>query len=137
MNSIFDDPTTLFAIYKSLFEFNPDPCYAIDRNGKFILINPMARDLTGYTEEDFSKLSFLDLIVEEFKESINELFLDVITNRKRVSFEVSIKHKVGTIIELYGTSVPIIVGNRVLGVAGIVKDITEKNICKWSLKGQK
>lgn len=125
MSSIFDDSKTLFAIYKSLFEFNPDPCYAIDRNGKFILINQMAKDITGYTNEEFSNLFFQDLIVEEFKQSINELFLDVITNGKKVSFEVSIKHKNGNIIELYGTSVPIIVGNQILGVAGIVKDITE------------
>ncbi|MFP3916742.1 EAL domain-containing protein [Lysinibacillus telephonicus] len=137
MNSIFDDPNTLFAIYKSLFKFNPDPCYAIDRNGKFILINQMAKDLTGYSKEEFSKLSFLDLIVDEFKESMNELFIDVLTNEKVKSFEVSIKHKTGTVIELYGTSVPIIVGNQVLGVAGIVKDITEKNFMQGELERTK
>lgn len=137
MNSVFDDPRTLFAIYKSLFEFNPDPCYAIDKNGKFILINQMAKELTGYSKEEFSKLSFLDLIIDEFKEPMNELFIDVLTNEKITSFELSIKHKTGSVIELYGTSVPIIVGNQVLGVAGIVKDITEKNVMQGELERTK
>lgn len=137
MNSTLEDSATLFAIYNSLFELNPDPCYALDRSGRFILINKTASDKTGYTNEELSELSYLDIIKEEFKESMKELFIDVLTNKKRRSYEVSIKHKKGFTVELYGTSVPIIIGEQVIGVVGIVKDITGSNHIQRELEHTK
>lgn len=137
MNSTLEDSATLFAIYNSLFELNPDPCYALDRSGRFILINKTASDKTGYTNEELSELSYLDIIKEEFKESMKELFIDVLTNKKRRSYEVSIKHKKGFTVELYGTSVPIMIGEQVIGVVGIVKDITGSNHIQRELEHTK
>jgi len=137
MNSTLEDSATLFAIYNSLFELNPDPCYALDKSGRFILINKTASDKTGYTNEELSEFSFLDIIKEEFKESMNELFIDVLTNKKRRSYEVSIIHKKGFTIELYGTSVPVMVGDQVIGIAGIVKDITNSNHIQRELEHTK
>lgn len=137
MHPIDDDSNTLFAIYRSLFESNPDPCYALDRNGKFIIINKVAIDLVGYTGEEISEFHFSEIVAEEHREIMLETFLDVLINRNIRSFDVSIKHKTGKIIELYGTSVPIIVENEVLGIAGIVKDMTQKNQMQRALEKTK
>lgn len=137
MHPIYDDSTTLFAIYKSLFESNPDPCYAMDINGKFIIINDMAMELAGYTDEEFSKFYFSDIVTEEYKEHMIEAFADVSMNGNIKSFDVAIKHKSGNIIELYGTSVPVIVENKIIGVVGIVKDMTEKNQMQRELENTK
>jgi len=137
MHPIYDDSTTLFAIYKSLFESNPDPCYAMDINGKFIIINDMAMELAGYTDEEFSKFYFSDIVTEEYKEHMIEAFTDVSMNGNIKSFDVAIKHKSGNIIELYGTSVPVIVENKIIGVVGIVKDMTEKNQMQRELENTK
>ncbi|MDN4494338.1 sensor domain-containing protein [Ureibacillus aquaedulcis] len=137
MHPINDDSNTLFAIYKSLFESNPDPCYALDKNGKFIIINKMAMDLAGYTSEEFSEFSFTEIVADEHKEITLEIFKDVLTNGITTSFDVSIKHKTGKIIELYGTSVPIIVENNIVGIAGIVKDMTQKNQMQRELERTK
>lgn len=83
-------------------------------------------DITGYTHEEFSKLYFSDIVAEEYREHINGTFIDVLKNGTRKSFEVAVNHKTGKRIELYVTSVPIVVGGEILGVAGIVRDITEK-----------
>ncbi|QCR31202.1 GGDEF and EAL domain-containing protein [Lysinibacillus sp. SGAir0095] len=137
MHPIYDDSSALFAIYKSLFESNPDPCYALDRNGKFIIINKMARDLTGYTNDEFSEFYFAEILADEYRKTMSETFADVLANGTRKSFDVSIKHKTGKIIELYGTSVPIIVENQIVGVAGIVKDMTHKNQMQRELEKTK
>ena len=137
MHPIYDDSNTLFAIYKSLFESNPDPCYALDRNGKFIIINKMAMKLTGYTDEEFAKVYFPEIVVEEFKSPMNEVFSDVLTNGTKKSFDVAIKHKNGKEIELYVTAVPIIVENEIIGLAGIVKDMTLKNQMQRELERTK
>ncbi len=137
MQPIYDDSNTLFSIYKSLFESNPDPAYAVDKNGKFIIINKKAMDLTGYTDEEFSEIYFSQIVVEEFKETINRTFLDVLANGTKKSFDLAIQHKNGQTIELYGTSVPIIVENQIIGVAGIVKDMTEKNQMQRELERTK
>ncbi|KGR76230.1 sensor domain-containing protein [Ureibacillus sinduriensis] len=137
MHRIDDDSNTLFAIYRSLFESNPDPCYALDKNGKFIVINKMAVDLAGYTGEEISKFHFAEIVAEEHREMMLATFQDVLLNGTRKSFDVSIKHKTGKIIELYGTSVPIIVDNKTLGIAGIVKDMTEKNQMQRELERTK
>lgn len=126
MHPIYEDSDALFSIYKSLFESNPDPCYALDQSGKFIIINKRAMEITGYTHEEFSKLYFSDIVAEEYREHINGTFIDVLKNGTRKSFEVAVNHKSGKRIELYVTSVPIVVGGEILGVAGIVRDITEK-----------
>lgn len=137
MHPIYDDSSALFAIYKSLFESNPDPCYALDRNGKFIIINKMAMELTGYTDEEFAKIYFSEILVEEFKSTMNEVFLDVLTNGAKKSFDVAIKHKNGRKIELYVTAVPIIVENEIIGLAGTVKDMTMKNQMQRELEKTK
>ncbi|MFC7686469.1 EAL domain-containing protein [Ureibacillus sp. GCM10028918] len=137
MHTIYDDSYTLFAIYKSLFESNPDPCYALDKNGKFVIINKMAMDLAGYTGEEFSKFHFSEIVAEEHRDIMLETFKDVLNNGTRKSFDVSVKHKTGIIIELYGTSVPIIVDNKILGIAGIVKDMTQKNQMQRELERTK
>ena len=137
MHPIYDDSNSLFAIYKSLFESNPDPCYAVDRNGKFIIINKRAMDITGYTHEEFSELYFSEIVAEEYRDNVNETFVDVLINGTRKSFDLAIKHKCGRRIELNVTSVPIVVEDEILGVAGIVRDITEKKQIQRELEKTK
>jgi diguanylate cyclase (GGDEF)-like protein/PAS domain S-box-containing protein len=119
-----DDSTLLSRIYKSLFKYNPDASYAIDINGKFILMNDKALQTTGYSSEELLQCSFVTLLREDYVEFTLEIFTRVLKGN-RESFELSILDKSGKSIDLYITAVPIFFEGEVIGIAGIAKDITE------------
>jgi diguanylate cyclase (GGDEF)-like protein/PAS domain S-box-containing protein len=114
---LISDQHSLFGLYKSVFEYNPDASYA--------MVNETAIKLTGYTREELRQLSFPDILREDCIKASYNCFLQVLKGEK-ITLEVSIMHKNGKYIDLYVTAVPIIIENQVLGMAGIAQDITEK-----------
>jgi diguanylate cyclase (GGDEF)-like protein/PAS domain S-box-containing protein len=134
MNEAKFDSNLLPKIYQSLFTYNPDASYAIDRYGKFMVVNDKASEVTGYSKEELLQRSFLSILLQDNVESTLEIFSRIL-NGNRESFEVSITHESGKTLELYITAVPIFHHDSVIGVAGIAKDITEsKNIQKQLLE---
>ena len=116
----------LFDIYKSLFDYNHDVCYAMDIEGKFILFNEVAVQVTGYSREEALQMSFIPLISDEFMESTLTAFKNVLQGN-RESFITEIVSKNGQKVVLSVTAVPIFVKGEIHGIVGFARDIT-KNI---------
>ncbi|WP_174726942.1 bifunctional diguanylate cyclase/phosphodiesterase [Mesobacillus harenae] len=124
----------IFNIYKSLFDFNHDACYALDLNGNFILLNDAAGKLIGNTNEEVQK-SFIPLIHEDRLEETLYAFKRVLQGN-REEFRTAINDRAGNRKELSVTAVPIYIDHKINGVVGIAKDVTEKTNLATLLNGQ-
>ena len=79
----------------ALFEQAADPMYLLNKEGKFIDVNPQACRELGYSREEFLSFNVAD-IDEDFKTRENEVwFWDKMPRNKSVTFEVRLRHKNG------------------------------------------
>lgn len=126
MKSILEK-NSLFAIYKSFFDFNEDACYALDLEGNFILFNDAASRMTGYTKEEILLKSFISFIpVNILSETIGNF--NTIIEGKQGTISTLIKHKNGQLLEINLTALPIFIDGKVQGIAGFVKLVHEENL---------
>jgi diguanylate cyclase (GGDEF)-like protein/PAS domain S-box-containing protein len=127
---------SLKEVYKSLFDFNHDACYALDMDGNFTLFNEEAVKITGYSAEESLKMNFVSILHEDYFEDTIQHFKRV-TQGHRERFETTILKKDSEEhVHLLLTAVPIIVGQEVLGVVGCAQDITKKKELEALLSGQ-
>jgi diguanylate cyclase (GGDEF)-like protein/PAS domain S-box-containing protein len=127
---------TLFDVYKSLFNFNHDGCYALDVQGNFIAFNDEAAAITGYSQEEAMEMNFITIIHDVFVDDAIQQFNYIISGG-RTKFETAILKKgTGERIDLMVTAVPITVGQEILGIVGCAQDFTEKKELEALLSGQ-
>lgn len=117
--------------FKSLFEQNPDIIITFDLEGKFLNANK-AVSLFGYTVEELIHKTFIPLLVPQ------DVLPTLANFRKAVSgvvstYECTIFDKEGNQKEILATNIPIYVKNKIIGVYGIIKDITEYKNAERSL----
>ena len=106
----------------SLYQHNPDLIITMDLKGKFLSVNK-AIELYGYTDKDILHQPFSNYIVPNLVEKTLENFIFA-KNGNSINYETAIYSKNGDRFELNVTNIPIIVENKIIGVYGVVKDIT-------------
>ncbi|WP_349410174.1 PAS domain S-box protein [Pseudalkalibacillus sp. SCS-8] len=110
---------------KSFFTYNPDPIFSLDSNGYFTSVNEAGEIMTGHSENQMKKSTFLPYITPDYK-------ANAITNFHRVmqgeslTFRSAIMNARDERIELRVTAVPIVVQGKIKGVYGIARNITEQ-----------
>lgn len=109
--------------YKSLFEQNPDIIITFDLKGNFLSANK-AVAVFGYTVEELIHKSFVPLIIPQDVESTLNNFRNAASGIVS-TYECSIFDKEGNIKDIQATNIPIYVNDNIIGVYGIIKDITE------------
>lgn len=112
-------------LYKSLFQWNPDPVFMMDLKGDFISANPACEKLTDYSIDELINRSFLPLVIEEEKQRVMRYFSKSAKGTPQ-NFESTILRKDGDRLKLNITNIPIIVDGEVIGVYGIAKDVTKQ-----------
>lgn len=111
--------------YRSLFENNPDAVYSFDIEGNFLSVNNPTCLITGYSREELLKISFDQLMVKDELEPTRQHFIKASQGGTQ-NYQTRIMNKSGKIIFLDVTNSPIIVNNRIAGVYGVARDITEQ-----------
>ncbi|AZK48168.1 PAS domain S-box protein [Paenibacillus lentus] len=111
--------------YKSLFEYSPASVYSMDLLGRYLTLNSNFELLTGYNRDDLTTMSFHDLI--DPADLVNTIHhFELAKEGKPQTYETVVINKEGKKIEIAVTNVPIMVDKRVVGVYGLVNDITER-----------
>ncbi|WP_276354603.1 sensor domain-containing protein [Cohnella caldifontis] len=123
-------------IYRPMFEYNPDACYAIDPEGRFVLVNQAATDLCGYSQEEMLAMSFVSVLHEQQRDRVIDRFHQALRG-SRESFETVLKHPDGRLIHVLVTAAPIVVEGKVHGIIGISKNVTEKNVLAEELSASR
>jgi PAS domain S-box-containing protein len=119
--------------YRSLFAYNPHAAFSLDLHGRFIDANAVAERLSGYAHAELRSMSFVDVVCDEDLARTATAFEDVV-NRHPQQLEARMVHKDGHVIDLSITSVPVVVGDEVVGVHGVAEDVTERNELRRALE---
>lgn len=110
-------------IYRNLFVYNPDAVYSFDLEGKFIDVNASSEALVGTTKEELLQMNFLPLIPQEDQAK-------VLSNFERAKRGEFVKYRTGFVNlkneyrTLSVVNFPIIYQDKIVGIYGIAKDIT-------------
>uniref|UniRef100_UPI00313ED5DC PAS domain S-box protein n=1 Tax=Bacillus sp. OTU530 TaxID=3043862 RepID=UPI00313ED5DC len=119
--------------YKSLFDHNPDGIYSCDLQANLLDVNPALERMIGYTVKELQEISLPSLFLPESLERGME-YLEKTMKGKQQEYEVAVRHKNGYRIDLEVNNFPIFIDNEIVGVYGIVKDITKNKQIEEDLK---
>ncbi|WP_066060047.1 EAL domain-containing protein [Robertmurraya korlensis] len=117
--------------YQSLFDYNPDIVIIFDVEGYFLSANKVVEEY-GFTREELINSSFLPLIVPEFLDHTIDEFQKA-RKGTATTYESAFFNKYGERVELTITNIPIILDEEVIGIYGIVKDITDYKLVQKTL----
>lgn len=111
--------------YQSLFKYNPDGAFSVDIHGDLLDINPSLERLLGYSLEELVTITFHVLVGAADSKKINSHFQEALAGIPQ-NYEATGTKKNGDKIPLEITHLPIIVDDKIVGVYGIVKDISKE-----------
>jgi PAS domain S-box-containing protein len=109
--------------YRTLFQKHPDAVCSIDLDGNYLAINTAFKNLFPIDEWLFLGSHYLEFIPEEQKEQMETLF-NYAKQGKPQTVELNLSKELNRPFHLFVTTLPIIVQSNIIGVYGIVKNIT-------------
>ena len=119
--------------YGSLFQENPDAVFMMDLDGEFTSVNQAVTEISGYSQDEVLGARHGGFGAPGQTEKIRQHFEKAL-QRDPQNFETAIRTKDGRRVDLNLTYVPIIVEDKVRGVYGIGKDITERKALERELE---
>ncbi|MDG5786716.1 PAS domain S-box protein [Evansella sp. AB-P1] len=119
--------------YQSLVEFNSQTVLSMDLKGIIQKVNKMGEKLSGYSLEEIVGSSFVPYLELSEVNKTFEHFEKAIRGESQ-EYKTKLIHKEGYIIECAVKNVPMIVDGEVIGVFGILQDITEENRVNKAIK---
>lgn len=110
--------------FRSLFDHHSDAVLARDLQGRFIEGNRALMRLTQYSAAELQQFNTHTLVTAEEKQRNQAHFQQAVKGIPQ-NFRTSVLRKDGTSIEVDLAYVPTIVKQKVVGVFGLMRDITE------------
>jgi PAS domain S-box-containing protein len=112
--------------FRSLFDYHPNAVFAIDLHGRFVSTNPGCSRLSGYSADELRRMDRFSQIAPTAERQLRQEVFEGAMNRRSGEIVGSITHKDGHAVEVHATTVPVVVGDEVVGIYAIVKDVTEE-----------
>lgn len=119
--------------FRSLFELSLDGILAVDGNGRFLMANQAAEQMTGYLENELQKITFMDICAADCLDRTRLTFQEGIKGQP-VEIEVAMINKDGCRLDLLIASSPILDSGKVEGVFCVARDITAKKRAEQALR---
>ena len=111
--------------YRSLFTYNPDAVFSMDLQGHFVTANDHCAELTGYAVDALLGSHFSDFLRPEDLAEVQQTFERTGAGEPR-RYELQVPHRDGSLRRLDLTTLPVVVDERIIGVYGIAKDVTQR-----------
>jgi len=113
--------------YRELFENADDAHFTAGVDGRIISVNRAAERMSDYSRGELVGKQFTDLLAPEALEATERAFAAKLQGRSETSvYESAILAKNGRRIAVEVSSRPIIDGDRLVGIQGSVRDISER-----------
>ncbi|MGD7045004.1 EAL domain-containing protein [Jeotgalibacillus proteolyticus] len=109
---------------QSLFNHNPLAVFSIDLTGKIIDVNEQAAALSGFSKQELLRMTVRDFFSSPQKEKIRPNVSSIV-NGKTTNIETQINKKNGEKAYVRITATRTIMNGKLIGVFGIVEDITD------------
>ena len=118
---------------KQVLEAANDALIVLDAKGNFRYCNPLVLKVGGYTEEELLGQNFRKIIAPGHADKAIEEFRMHIDGRHTAPYEIEILRKDGRRVPVEISTGPLRVRGAVVGVVGIVRDITARKALEASL----
>lgn len=109
--------------FESLFKYNPNIVYTINKEGQFTNFNDAGLQQLGFTRDEMIGMQFEHFIKPSDLERTYQNFLEVLQGKVK-NFVISLVHKNGTAFTVDVTAVPVISQEVVTGVIGTAQNIS-------------
>ncbi|MFA9559734.1 PAS domain S-box protein [Evansella sp. AB-rgal1] len=120
--------------YRSLFDYHHDLIYSLDLDGNYISVNQSFVEKSGLPKSEIlNKFNFRDIVEPSFLNKVENHFEEAKKGRVQM-YEMNAINTNGDILIFDVTNIPIIVDEKVVGVYGVARDITEKKIAERELQ---
>ncbi len=119
--------------YRDLVENINDVIYAVDKNGVVTYVSPVIESFIGYSPQEVIGRSFAEFIYQEDLQRIRKSFRRVLSGQIEEN-EYRVLTKSGETRWMRTSSQPIFIGDRVIGVQGVLADITEGKRAEEALR---
>ena len=120
--------------YRDLVENINEVIYAVDMHSVLTYVSPVAETLMGYKASEVTGHSIADFIHPEDREHMVERFQRVLRGEPRQSSEFRIMTKSDAVCWVQTSSRPIVHDDQILGVQGVLIDITERKRVEEALR---
>jgi PAS domain S-box-containing protein len=110
--------------FRSLFERSPSSVFAYDLDGRIIDCNDIVLTRSGLPREALIGRMFDDLIAADQREFTREKFLAAAAGETQ-TYETVAELPDGRVRSLQVSNIPIVVEGSIVGVYGVVNDVTE------------
>ena len=85
---------------RAIIENAIDVICSFDKEGRFVAVSPASDSLIGYLPEELRSKSLYDLVVGDDVEKTREAFDRIVENRTRGQFEIRLRRKSGSIVDV-------------------------------------
>ncbi|HWC65360.1 MAG TPA: EAL domain-containing protein [Thermoanaerobaculia bacterium] len=110
-----------------LLESATNAIFALDRRGRFTLVNRRACEITGFPADELIGASAERVVPLPRLAEVRAQFRKTARQRLPVSlFETDLVRRDGSLAPITFSIAPLVAGGRVIGVAGTAEDITER-----------
>ncbi|MDY7033795.1 MAG: PAS domain S-box protein [Thermodesulfobacteriota bacterium] len=121
--------------YKHLVNSLPQTVFELDERGNFTFANQQGFKSTGYTQEDLNKeLNALQLFVPEDRERVIKNIMRILKGEGSGGNEYTAIRKDGSRFPVIIYSSPIVRNEKLVGLRGIVVDITKQKQAEEALR---
>ncbi|HZV62041.1 MAG TPA: EAL domain-containing protein [Methylophilaceae bacterium] len=113
--------------FEELFGHHPDAVFAFDRESRLISANASLEKLTGYTTQELMSLPLRKMIKKSSLGSLRQGFRKALSGEPQ-TMEITCLHRDGSEFEASISLLPNIANNAIVGVHGIIRDISDRKI---------
>lgn len=120
--------------YRDLLENANDLIQSLTPQGKFIYVNQAWKNILGYTDEEITNLSMLDIVHTDSREKCLEIFKSILRGEKCGLIETTFLRKDGDIILVEGTVNCHFKDGKPLATRAIFRDVTQRKLAVKALR---
>lgn len=122
--------------YDSLFHDNPDPVFSFDEEGKFLSANNALAELLECSLEEIHAMTFVPFVAPEDLDKTLAHFQAALKGIPQ-HYEVKVVTAKGNSLFVSITNLPILVDQKIIGVYGIAKNISDRKLAEQILLSEK
>jgi PAS domain S-box-containing protein len=125
--------------YEALIVNNPVAVVSVDLKGNIVSWNPVAEELFGYTQEEVLSKNLDDIVAQDellHAEAV-AYTSQVIHEDKPVHVTTKRTRKDGSLVDVEGWALPVVVEGEKKGYITLYHDITERKQAEWELRQAK
>ncbi len=112
--------------YRTLIENVHDGVYRLDHQGRFAFVNDRVVERSGRPREWFIGRSFLDVIVPEDRQRMQEIFEATMRGESTSPYQTAYRRASGDVLHIEVNSSPLVEGDEIVGMLAVSRDITER-----------